>query len=140
MIKHLVLAGLLTMGASAAYAQQPTTPPRAGDPQIAAMPSGADAKKLIGRNVKQLVNPHEHEEVDRMWSRMIGTREPVVGVRTTNPRRDGVEWIRGVRVSGSLDRRGRGSLTVSGPAAAAGTITFAGRSASGTLGGVPFKL
>ena len=53
MIKQLVLAGLLTVGASAAYAQ-PTTPPRAGDPQIAAMPSGADAKKLIGRNVKNL--------------------------------------------------------------------------------------
>lgn len=52
MIKRLLLAGLLTVGASAAYAQQATTPPRAGDPQIAAMPSGADAKKLIGRNVK----------------------------------------------------------------------------------------
>jgi hypothetical protein len=52
MIKHLLLAGLLTVGASAAYAQQATTPPRAADPQVAAMPSGADAKKLIGRNVK----------------------------------------------------------------------------------------
>src|SRR5689334_6537595 len=46
MIKHLFLAGLLTVGASAAYAQQATTPPRTGDPQVAAMPSGADAKKL----------------------------------------------------------------------------------------------
>lgn len=52
MIKHLFIAGLLTVGASAAYAQQATTPPRSADPQIAAMPSGADAKKLIGRNVK----------------------------------------------------------------------------------------
>ena len=52
MIKHLFMAGLLTVGASAAYAQQATTPPRAADPQVAAMPSGADAKKLIGRNVK----------------------------------------------------------------------------------------
>jgi PRC-barrel domain len=54
MIKHLFLAGLLTVGASAAYAQQTTTPPRATDPQVAAMPSGADAKKLIGRNVRNL--------------------------------------------------------------------------------------
>ena len=51
MIKQLFLAGLLTAGATA-YAQQATTPPRAADPQVAAMPSGADAKKLIGRNVK----------------------------------------------------------------------------------------
>jgi hypothetical protein len=56
MIKHLILAGLLTVGTSAAYAQQATTPPRAADPQVAAMPSGADAKKLIGRNVKNLQN------------------------------------------------------------------------------------
>jgi hypothetical protein len=55
MIKHLILAGLLTVGATAAYAQT-TPPPRAADPQIAAMPSGADAKKLIGRNVK---NPQD---------------------------------------------------------------------------------
>jgi len=47
MIKH----GLLPVGASAAYAQQATTLPWAADPQVAAMPSGADAKKLIGRNV-----------------------------------------------------------------------------------------
>ena len=56
MIKHLFIASLLTVGASAAYAQQATTPPRTMDPQIAAMPSGADAKKLIGRNVK---NPQD---------------------------------------------------------------------------------
>ena len=31
MIKHLLLAGLLTVGASVAYAQQATTPPRAAD-------------------------------------------------------------------------------------------------------------
>ena len=35
-----------------------------------------------------------------------------------------VEWIRGVRVSGRLDRRGRGTLVVSGPAAAPGTVTY----------------
>jgi hypothetical protein len=32
----------------------------------------------------------------------------------------GVEWIRGVRVSGTIDNRGRGTLTVSGPAS--GTV------------------
>ena len=56
MIKQLFLASLLTVGASATYAQQATTPPRAADPQVAAMPSGADAKELIGRNVK---NPQD---------------------------------------------------------------------------------
>jgi hypothetical protein len=55
MIRKLLIAGLLTVGAQAAYAQT-AVPPRAGDPQIAAMPSGADAKKLIGRNVKNPAN------------------------------------------------------------------------------------
>jgi PAS domain S-box-containing protein len=52
---------------------------------------GYAAAELIGRNVKQLVHPQQHAEVDAMWARMIATREPVLGVRTTNPRRDGVE-------------------------------------------------
>jgi pimeloyl-ACP methyl ester carboxylesterase len=48
----------------------------------------------------------------------------------------GVEWIRGVRVSGTLNRRGEGTLTVSGPSAAPGTVTFSRTRATGTLGGV----
>ena len=54
MIKQVFLVGVLMAGASVAYAQQASTPPTAADPQVAAMPSGADAKKLIGRNVKNL--------------------------------------------------------------------------------------
>ncbi|SEP26450.1 hypothetical protein SAMN02990966_04690 [Rhodospirillales bacterium URHD0017] len=54
MIKQVFLAGLLMAGASVAYTQQARTPPNATDPQVAAMPSGAAAKKLIGRNVKIL--------------------------------------------------------------------------------------
>ena len=56
MLKHLLIAGLLTVGSTAGYAQQTNTPPRAGDPQVATMPAGADAKKLIGRNIK---NPQD---------------------------------------------------------------------------------
>jgi len=52
---------------------------------------GYAAAELLGRNVKTLVQPQMHDEVDRMWSRIIATREPAVGVRTVNPRRDGIE-------------------------------------------------
>ncbi len=51
-----------------------------------------------------------------------------------------VEWIQGVRVSGRLDARGRGTVTVSGPNAAPGTVTYGSRDASGTLGGRSFTL
>ena len=50
----------------------------------------------------------------------------------------GVEWIRGVRVSGRLDSRGRGKVTVSGRAAAPGTITFSRSGGSGVIGGRSF--
>jgi sporulation protein YlmC with PRC-barrel domain len=56
MIKQLMMASLLTFGAHAAYAQQSTVPPKAGDPQVAATPTAADTKKLIGRNVKNPEN------------------------------------------------------------------------------------
>jgi hypothetical protein len=50
----------------------------------------------------------------------------------------GVEWVRGVRVSGRIQARtGRGTLTVSGPEAAAGTVAVSRRGARGVLGGVP---
>jgi sporulation protein YlmC with PRC-barrel domain len=55
MIKQLFIAGLLTVGASAAYAQQATSP-RAADPQVATAPAGADAKKLIGRDIRNQQN------------------------------------------------------------------------------------
>ena len=38
MIKQLFVAGLVTVGASAAYAQQATSP-RAADPQVASRPA-----------------------------------------------------------------------------------------------------
>jgi hypothetical protein len=77
MIKQLFLAGLLTVGASAAYAQQSTTPPRAADPQVAAMPSGADAKKLIGRNVK---NPQDETvgEIESVYINADGKVDSVI--------------------------------------------------------------
>src|SRR3954466_4077955 len=77
MIKHLFMAGLLTVGASAAYAQQATTPPRAADPQVAAMPSGADAKKLIGRNIK---NPQNETigEIESVYINADGKIDSVI--------------------------------------------------------------
>jgi hypothetical protein len=53
---------------------------------------------------------------------------------------EAVEWVRGVRVTGRLDARGRGTLTVSGPAAAGGTVTYTRERATGTLGGRAFRL
>jgi pimeloyl-ACP methyl ester carboxylesterase len=50
------------------------------------------------------------------------------------------EWIRGVRISGTFNSRGAGTLTVSGPAAAAGTLTYTSKAVTGTLGGVPVSL
>jgi pimeloyl-ACP methyl ester carboxylesterase len=52
---------------------------------------------------------------------------------------DGVEWIRGVRISGRVSNGGAGTLTVSGPAAAAGTVTFTNKRVSATLGGKSFS-
>ena len=54
MFKHVVIAGLLTFGSVAAYAQtqQAASPPKASDASLASVPSGADASKLIGRNIK----------------------------------------------------------------------------------------
>lgn len=56
MIKQLMVASLLMFGPHAAYAQQSTVPPKTGDPQVAATPTAADTKKLIGRNVKNPQN------------------------------------------------------------------------------------
>jgi hypothetical protein len=51
--------------------------------------------------------------------------------------RQGVEWVRGVRVSGTL-RGSSGTLTVTGSQAAAGSIRFTRTTATGTLGGKSF--
>lgn len=77
MIKHLFLAGLLTVGATAAYAQTTPPPPRAADPQLAAMPSGADVKKLIGRNIK---NPQDETvgEIESVYINADGKVDSVI--------------------------------------------------------------
>jgi pimeloyl-ACP methyl ester carboxylesterase len=51
-----------------------------------------------------------------------------------------VEWIRGVRLSGRLGSSGAGTLTVGGPAAAPGTVTFTKEGVSATLGGKSFSV
>ena len=65
-----------------------------------------------------------------------GLRAGYVKVSRTKLELHGVEWIRGVRVSGTFNARGAGTLTVSGPSAAAGTLTYKGTHVTGTLGGV----
>jgi hypothetical protein len=67
--------------------------------------------------------------------RRPGLRAGYVASSRTRLTLHGVEWIRGVRVSGTLSVRGAGTLTVSGPSAAAGTLTFTRSSVRGTLGG-----
>jgi pimeloyl-ACP methyl ester carboxylesterase len=52
----------------------------------------------------------------------------------------GVEWLRGVRISGRLSSAGPGTLTISGPSAAPGTVTFTKKGVSATLGGRSFSV
>jgi len=77
MYKRIMLVGLLTFGAHAAYAQQSTVPPKPGEAQIAVMPSGADAKKLIGRNVK---NPQDDTigEIESVYINADGKVDSVI--------------------------------------------------------------
>jgi pimeloyl-ACP methyl ester carboxylesterase len=73
--------------------------------------------------------------------RSPGLRGGYVRVSRTALELHGVEWIRGVRISGRLSSidEGAGTLTVSGPAAAAGTVTFSKKGVSATLGGKSFS-
>jgi pimeloyl-ACP methyl ester carboxylesterase len=73
-------------------------------------------------------------------TRLPGLRGGTYRVSRAAIELDDVEWIRGVRVSGRLTNAGRGTLTVSGPAAATGTITYAKKRVSGTLGGKSFSV
>ena len=70
-------------------------------------------------------------------SRLPGLRAGYVRVTRATLELHGVEWIRGVRVSGAFSARGTGTLTVSGPSAAAGTLTYTSKGVTGALGGVP---
>jgi pimeloyl-ACP methyl ester carboxylesterase len=73
--------------------------------------------------------------------RLPGLRAGYVTVRRNRLTLHAVEWIRGVRVSGTVDARSRtGTFTISGPAAAPGTVTITRSGARGTLGGRSFSL
>ena len=45
-----------------------------------------------------------------------------------------------MRVTGTLRQSGAGTLTVSGPSAAAGALTFTRTGVTGTLGGQPISV
>jgi pimeloyl-ACP methyl ester carboxylesterase len=68
-------------------------------------------------------------------SRFGGLRAGYVTASRSNLSLHGVEWIRGVRVTGTLSSRGTGTLTISGPSAAPGTLTYARTGVTGVLGG-----
>ena len=79
MFKHVVIAGLLTFGSVAAYAQtqQATSPPKAGDAGIVSQPTGADANKLIGRNIKN-AQDETIGEVDSVYIDKDGKVDSVI--------------------------------------------------------------
>ena len=70
--------------------------------------------------------------------RLPGLRAGYVRASRSSLTLHGVSWIEGVRVSGRLDSRGRGTVTVRGPAP--GTITFSRDGARGVIGGREFTL
>ncbi|MBE2319750.1 alpha/beta hydrolase [Solirubrobacter sp. CPCC 204708] len=71
--------------------------------------------------------------------RLPGLRAGYITGKGSSLTLHGVEWVHGVRVSGTL-RGSNGTLTVSGSQAAAGTIRFTRTSATGTLGGRTFTV
>ena len=71
--------------------------------------------------------------------RLPGLRAGYITGKGTSLTLHGVEWVRGVKVSGTL-RGSSGTLTVSGSQAAAGTVRFTRSSATGTLGGKTFTV
>ncbi|MDA0179570.1 alpha/beta hydrolase [Solirubrobacter phytolaccae] len=71
--------------------------------------------------------------------RLPGLRAGYVTGKGSSLTLHGVEWVSGVKVSGTL-RGASGTLTVSGSQAAAGTVRFTRSSATGTLGGKPFTV
>ena len=70
--------------------------------------------------------------------RLPGLRGGYVRGTRRTLRLHNVEWIRGVFISGRLDSRGRGTVSINGPAS--GSVTYGRRGASGTLGGRSFTL
>ncbi len=73
-------------------------------------------------------------------ARVPGLRAGFTTISQTRIVLHGVEWFRGMRVSGTIDSDDEtGHLTVSGPAAAGGTLVLDGDKISGTLGGHPVR-
>ena len=70
------------------------------------------------------------------YTRFPGLRAGYVQVRKGKLELHGVQWIKGVSVSGTIDSRGNGTLTVAGPVD--GTVTYRNGKLSGTLGGQSF--
>jgi hypothetical protein len=70
--------------------------------------------------------------------KLPGLRAGYVTAKGSRITLHGVSWIEGVLVSGTLDGRHGGTLTVSGPVS--GTVTYSSRGATGVLGGVPFNV
>lgn len=69
-----------------------------------------------------------------------GLRAGYTTITQTTITLHGVEWFRGMRVSGTVDSDNEtGHLTVSGPAASGGTLVLDGNKVSGTLGGHPIR-
>jgi pimeloyl-ACP methyl ester carboxylesterase len=73
-------------------------------------------------------------------ARVPGLRGGYTTISQTRIALHGVEWFSGMRVSGQIDDDGNtGHLTVSGPAAAGGTLVLDGNKITGTLGGHPVR-
>jgi pimeloyl-ACP methyl ester carboxylesterase len=73
-------------------------------------------------------------------ARVPGLRTGFTTISRTKIVLHGVGWFRGMRVSGVVDSDNEtGHLTVSGPAAAKGTLVLRGERISGTLGGHPVR-
>jgi pimeloyl-ACP methyl ester carboxylesterase len=66
-----------------------------------------------------------------------GLRAGTVRVGKSTLTLRGAEWIRGVRVSGTIKQRGASTLTVTGPAP--GTLTYSRGRVTGTLGGTAIR-
>jgi PAS domain S-box-containing protein len=54
---------------------------------------GYTSAELVGASVKRLVEARFHDQFDRSWARMASSREPLVGLKIRNPRRDGIELV-----------------------------------------------
>jgi PAS domain S-box-containing protein len=68
---------------------------------------GYAAAELVGRPVKQLVLPRYQEDFERDWGKLVVTREPVMGLKLRNPRRDGITVVCEWTVTPLVNREGQ---------------------------------